>query len=282
MVEKLLLEKSKQGIAMIELIFALVIMGIVLMSAPMLIQQSIKSGNVALQQEAIAAAAAHTSMILSLHWDESNTKYQGGISPILLTEINLGAGAAGGAGGAGAAGQHPDFLCNLMPNLPICQNNNASNNDKQNTWLKENRAGLVGVTGRNMLDANNTLLLASTTLQEDADDNILDDVDDYNDKDVNLTVFNSEGSSADKGDYVDVDLKISTEVYYANDTITLNATDKTINNTFATNAGQSTNIKFINVNLTSTSGIEELDKNITMKAFSCNIGTTVPQDGGEV
>ncbi len=33
----------KSGIAMIELIFALVIMGIVLLPSPMLIQQSIKS-----------------------------------------------------------------------------------------------------------------------------------------------------------------------------------------------------------------------------------------------
>ena len=55
--------RTKRGIAMIELIFALVIMGIVLLSAPILIQQSIKSGNVAIQQEAITAAATQTDVL---------------------------------------------------------------------------------------------------------------------------------------------------------------------------------------------------------------------------
>ena len=75
--------KSKKAIAMIELIFALVIIGIVLMSAPMLIQQSIKSSNVALQQEAIVAAASQTAIVLSMHWDENNT--EAGNSKVLET-----------------------------------------------------------------------------------------------------------------------------------------------------------------------------------------------------
>jgi len=79
--------KRKKAIAMIELIFALVIMGIVLMSAPMLIQQSVKSSNIALQQEAIVAAASQTSIILSMHWDEENTRINVGESPILNTPL---------------------------------------------------------------------------------------------------------------------------------------------------------------------------------------------------
>ena len=79
------IKKSKRAIAMIELIFALVIMGIVLMSSPMLIQQSIRSGNVALQQEAISVAAAHTTVILSMGWDENNSNLEVGVSPILDT-----------------------------------------------------------------------------------------------------------------------------------------------------------------------------------------------------
>jgi len=233
MVEKLLLKKSKQGIAMIELIFALVIMGIVLMSAPMLIQQSIKSGNVALQQEAIAAAAAHTSMILSLHWDENNTHYQAGISPILATQNGI------------------------------------------------SLQGLVGVIGRSSKDANNTDVNAtpSTKLTSEGTEDInqsYDDVDDYNGKTVGLVVYTPAGGTpqnaeAELGDYVDVDLNISTEVHYTDDNITL-----------ANTVTQSTNIKFITVNLTSDSGIDELNKSITMKAFSCNIGTTAPQDRGEL
>ena len=76
-------ENFKRGIAMIELIFALVIMGIALLSAPMLIQQSIKSSNVALQQESIAALASHTGILLSKYWDEADSNYTTGVAPII-------------------------------------------------------------------------------------------------------------------------------------------------------------------------------------------------------
>ena len=62
----------RPAIAMIELIFALVIMAIVLMSAPMLISTATKSGYVAIQQEAINAAASQVNMIMGYHWDENS------------------------------------------------------------------------------------------------------------------------------------------------------------------------------------------------------------------
>lgn len=46
--------------------------------------------------------------------------------------------------------------------------------------------------------------------------------------------------------------------------------------------GAVSNIKYITVNLTSNSNIEELNKNITFKAFSSNIGTFLPEDRGEL
>ena len=270
---KNLIQKSKRGIAMIELIFALVIMGIVLMSAPMLIQQSINSGNVALQQEAIAAAASHTSMLLSLHWDENNTKYQAGVSPILATNTNLGNPFAG------ADGTHI-----AIPNKVA--------------WKEANRAGFIhrinafspvlNFTGRNCLDANSTLVGAMTAIQPNSSEGIedlnqtYDDVDDYNNKNVGLVVFNNEDAEAELGNYVDVNLTINTQVNYADDSITLmQSTDVTTGGGIENSATNSSNIKFITVTLTSNSGIAELDKNITIKAFSCNIGTTSPKDGGE-
>jgi hypothetical protein len=63
----------RPAIAMVELIFAIVIMGIVLMSAPMLISTASKSGYVAIQQEAINEAASQVNMIMGYHWDENNT-----------------------------------------------------------------------------------------------------------------------------------------------------------------------------------------------------------------
>ena len=78
----------KRGIAMVELIFAIVIIGVVLLSAPMLIYQASQNNTVALQQEAIAAVAAHTRILLSKHWDEADANLLGGIAPILKTSFN--------------------------------------------------------------------------------------------------------------------------------------------------------------------------------------------------
>lgn len=63
----------RPAIAMIELIFAIVIMGIVLMSAPMLISTATQSTYVGIQQEGINEAASKVNMILSYVWDEQNT-----------------------------------------------------------------------------------------------------------------------------------------------------------------------------------------------------------------
>ena len=63
---------NHNAVAMIELIFAIVIMAIVLLSAPMLIHQSIKSSFVGMQQEAINTLSSHLSLILTKEWDEAN------------------------------------------------------------------------------------------------------------------------------------------------------------------------------------------------------------------
>lgn len=63
----------RPAIAMIELIFAIVIIGISLLSAPLIIGQSVQSINTNLQQESIAAAASQISLILTYPWDEGTT-----------------------------------------------------------------------------------------------------------------------------------------------------------------------------------------------------------------
>ena len=67
-------KKIRPAIAMIELIFAIVIMGIVMMSAPMLISTSTSSTYVSLQQEGINEAASRIHMIMGYAWDENNTQ----------------------------------------------------------------------------------------------------------------------------------------------------------------------------------------------------------------
>jgi len=260
MVEKqiLMVTKHRRGIAMIELIFALVIMGIVLMSAPMLIQQSIRSGNVALQQEAIAAAASQASIVLSMHWDENNSNIAIGESPILDTN-------------------RAPFDFNTT-NPPL---------------------GLVNVSGRNTL--NNLVTIApalSIDFGMDETTNVdtnesdytdFDDIDDYNNSSFGLLVFNNEQTTADIGDYIDSNITMRTTINYTEDrvntgdTTNLNGTTIALNsNINSTPLGVITNIKFVHVNLTSDSGIDELEKNITLEAFSCNIGTSLPEGENEL
>jgi hypothetical protein len=76
--------KSRKGIAMIELIFAIVIIGITLLSVPNLIYQASESGYTTIQQESIAAAASDLSLILSREWDEVGTSDEFH-TPILTT-----------------------------------------------------------------------------------------------------------------------------------------------------------------------------------------------------
>ncbi len=214
--------RKKNAIAMVELIFALVIMGIVLMSAPMLIQQSIKSSNVALQQEAIVAAASQTAIILSMHWDENNT--QGGSSIL---------------NAPGFANYPPDGLSGI-------QGRNA--NTIAPVFMPSVGLGPDLILGGGA-DFNETVYTK------------FDDVDDYDGSSLGLILYHTAAGTADVGEYVDTQIEINTTIRYVREDNVSNA------------AGGSSNVKAINVNLTSTANVEELDKNITFNAFSCNIGT---------
>jgi len=237
----------RRGIAMIELIFAMVIIGIALLSAPMLIQQSIQSSNVALQQESIAAISTHLGIVMSKHWDEADTNNTE--APILALTGNSG-----------------DFNISTYGADPL------------NTNI---RVGMRNVIARNSADTNNNLVFISTgafgTPSEDNDtgEDTFDDIDDYNNQ---ITTLSSTVSSP-TGDYIDNNISISTTVTYGNDS-TVGAFDDTpiFNNIFNNqNIGTQSHIKFVSVRLTTSSPVAELEKNITMSAFSCNVGTYRPQ-----
>lgn len=82
--------KSRKAIAMIELIFAIVVIGISLLSIPNLIYTATESGYTSMQQEAIAAAASDMSLILTKEWDEANTDPK--LPAIILTTASTTAG----------------------------------------------------------------------------------------------------------------------------------------------------------------------------------------------
>jgi len=233
-------QSFKSGIAMIELIFALVIIGIVLLSSPMLIQQSIRSSFIGVQQESISAISTHTAILLSKHWDEGDANNTTGVAPIIS-------------------------LVNELPNSPY------------------RLEGIVDInlSSRTSSIAGNNVTVSPIGVDfNETDFSFYDDIDDYNNMDLNLTVFNNEVTSANEGEYIDQDIVINTKVTFANDrpngSDILTAPTINAGNTIYTNSNISpyeSNIKFIRVNLTTLNSVDELDKNITLNAFSCNLGT---------
>ena len=236
---------------MIELIFALVIIGIVLLSAPMLIQQSSQSNSVALQQEAIAAVASHTSILLTKHWDEIDANISSSsVSPILMTSVG--------------------------DNIFSFTNNRS-------------RAGIDdNITGRLTLvqvgvDNNISILNASTVLGQEGND--FDDIDDYHNTTLGLTLYDiSQDTTASVGDYVDLNLTMTTLIQYIDDSpatfAQISSTTNIQNNyNIAINSpiGGTSNIKFVNVQLRTVNpaltNTNELNKSILLQAFSCNIGS---------
>lgn len=223
-----------RAIAMIELIIAIVVIGIVLMSAPMLLQQAARSGYVAIQQEAINEAASQTNMVLGYHWDE-NSADERFIDPILTV-----------AGGDSGLNEH-----------------NATGR----------RAGTPRESKRAFIRDDGVRLPASTALGSEGGDR--DDNDDFAGN-AQLTLIQSATS-----DYVEkTTININTSIAYIDDNISGGTyldpgSDKGIVFTPSwTPSANSTNIKHVQVTLTSSSGTEELDKQIVLRAFSCNIGAT--------
>jgi type II secretory pathway pseudopilin PulG len=228
---------------MIELIFAIVIMGIVMMSAPMLIQTSSNSSFVALQQESIAAVASQMGMILTSEWDESDTNTTIG-EPVLRT---------------GSAAYNP---CNSTQVHPI---------------------GVTSSSGRYCRGLDNTfgyVATAPNALGTDPGDIFYDDVDDYDNTNSHVLVYDNETIQTSSGDYIDQNITLNSQVIYSkNDNFTGTAPTLTFSNPFqATTTALSTNIKLITVTLNSANIANELkQKSIRLSAFVCNIGAPNPK-----
>jgi len=122
-------------------------------------------------------------------------------------------------------------------------------------------------------DGNSTLSASTIGYSTDGETGVNDedDMDDFNN---NTSLFNIEDASAD---YVEdnTTINISTTVRYISDSATYNTNPLSFSPDFISagsdTAANSTNIKRITVTLTS-SGPEELDKEVILHGFSCNIG----------
>jgi hypothetical protein len=236
---------------MIELIFAITIMGIVVMSIPMLIKQSTASSYVALQQESIAAAAVQVNTIMTTAWDYWDTNATIG-EPVLKTVSMTFGQCTGGAttpkGVTAASGRY----CLGLGGPPIS--------------YSATPYGSFGTEGNEGIS--------------------YDDVDDFDQRSYTIKVYHGENYPTYMGDYIDTNITVTSRIYYSDDTPRLangntspTGFDQTttFSNPFrdlnTTPANVSTNIKIISVTLSSQNPAEELkDKNITLSAFMCNIG----------
>jgi len=237
--------KYKKAMAMIELIFAIVVMAIVLMSAPRLIATANQSGFVAIQQESINEASSRLNMILGYHWDEQDAD-ENFYDPILI--------------------------CSASSDSNLSEYNNTA---RRIGTPKESTRSFVRDDGK---EFNAT---APSDLGLDIGETIgnEDDIDDFHGSVISLKTveLNPNADYVEKGG----DINISTTVSYISDNIVLTSgtyenpgADKGL--TFDLNpsavAGE-TNIKYIRTTLQDISNVEELNKTITLNAFSCNIGS---------
>jgi len=232
-------QKLRRGIAMLELVFAIVIMGIVLMSAPMLVSQASKASLMGTQQEAIAAVSTNIGMILTRHWDAQDTN-ESLSSPILST----------------------DSAVTLLNELNI------------SGVPMGIRAGMPIVSSRSFLTSLGGRL--SATPPANFIDGNFDDIDDYNGKVDKLV--DTITTSVEKGDYIDKDMRFTTSVSYISDTPSsggYNTASVTLNNPFGNTITppNTSHIKMVTINASTNNVATELQKNITLRAFSCNIGS---------
>lgn len=81
----------RRGASMLELVIAIVVMGIAVSALPLILTQSQNSNAMALQQEAILATKAKMSYILAYEWDANSFDTTSGLSRVLDTTTSANA-----------------------------------------------------------------------------------------------------------------------------------------------------------------------------------------------
>lgn len=241
---------KRRAVAMIELIFAIVVIGITMLSAPLLLSSSTQSTNVAFQQESISMIAAHANALMSYAWDEQNTdsKNEFGILGTDSTTTAL------------------DREGNITVGMLRMQKFDVNGT-------------LITINASASVDFGNgkDSIIGSPKLES-----LKDDIDDFHNTTTNLTIANSSPNITNQGDYIDKDINISTTVSYANDASSSADFSNCKNagngcaysNPVLITGATKTNVKFITTTLTSDN---VADKNIVLKMFMCNIGTATPR-----
>jgi Tfp pilus assembly protein PilV len=235
----------RPAIAMIELIFAIVVMGIAMLSVPLMIDTASKSNAIAFEQESIAIIASHANAMMTYAWDEQNTQ------------------------------------TSTTPNSILNVTNGDAKLDGNTTVANQKRSKAdANATTSTFFGAKVDPEITGSLIHPES---IFDDVDDFHNVDTNLTIAKAGNQISTKGDFLDIGIKMHTNVIYLDDTAA-NYDNCSSNNGCAfskdstqwTAASGTTNIKLITTTLTSTN---VSDKNIVLRSFMCNIGAAQPNTG---
>ena len=236
----------RKAIALIELIFAIVVIGITLLSVPNIIKTTTKASSNIVTQESISILTSHLNMVMAQFWDENSTnpKYN---NPILKVE---------------------------QENTTL-----SEANDTKGYSLGRRIGSAISSPRRYATDINGTKLTATkvTNLGKDNNETDSDDIDDFDN--TNSTLVDRNSTSSQLGDYKDRTVQVSTRVNYIFDNptsagLSYNANSIDFNDPFnlsKVSSTQSTNIKTISVTLNTNN---TNNKTIVLRAFSCNIGSS--------
>ena len=214
----------RSAMSLIELVFTIVIMGIAVMSLPLILTQVQRNDAFAMQQEAILAAKAKLGNILTYEWDHNSYDLTASRSFVLTT---------------------------VSPDTEL---------DCNGTTFR--RLGHVNADSRRKCSA--TGASASAIGADAGDGGNFTDIDDFDGDSINISA-SAEGAGT--LDYI-FDLNLSTNITYAADSAAYNVSPVvfTLN---PDNNATVTNIKTISVTVSGG------DQNITLRAFTCNIGESM-------
>jgi len=223
----------RPAIAMIELIIAIVVMAIALMSVPMIQQQSSNAQIFSLTQEGVMAAALKLRHILSYTFDESNAN--------ALADPN----------------NANEYVLDVTTNA---DSNFVNFNRVGNGYL---RAGHYDFIKRRRFDAITSVYASATAVDTHIIETPEDDISDFRDKTLAPIVQKSEGGENSYFLSYNVVSDVAYVEYFNGGALNIDPSSEIANNL-------TSNIKFITVQVTDTQNVAGT---ITMSAFACNIGS---------
>lgn len=230
----------RPAIAMIELIFAIVVMGISMLSIPMMLETATKSSSVSFQQESIAIIASHANSMMTYAWDDNNTQ--------AFTPDNL-----------------------------LTVTNGDSEIDGNSTLNQVNQTRTLSASSNAAPFASFGFKKDTVTVGSVVHIEVInDDVDDFHNTETNLSIALEGDQLSTKGDYMDISILMDTNVTYLNDTANYSACISSTGCAFSKDNTEwgniptgTSNIKLITTTLTSSNVSQ---KKILLRSFMCNIG----------